>query len=54
VMFFTSEYSFRKLSSNEMQFSRTPLLRETTDVRWVELKRPTRAKAHIKENDHVT
>src|ERR1700737_1427309 len=43
-MFFTSEYSFRKLSSHEMQFSRTPLPSETTDVRWVELKRPTRAK----------
>src|ERR1700730_251684 len=45
-MFFTPEYSFRKLFSNEMQFSRTLLLREATDVRWVRLKRSTRAKAH--------
>ena len=53
-MFFTPEYSFRKLSPNCMPFSRTALLREATDVRWVRLKRSTRATAHIQENDHVS
>ena len=32
-----------------MLFSRTPLLKGATDVRWVTLKRSTRATAHIKE-----
>jgi len=46
VMFFTPEYSFRKLHPYQTQFSRTPFLSEATDVRGVKLKRSTRAKAH--------
>jgi uncharacterized membrane protein len=45
-MFFTPEYSFRKLHPNQVQFSRTPFLSEATDVQGVRLKPPTRAKAH--------
>src|SRR5260370_41103115 len=36
-MFFTPEHSFRKLSSIQMQVSRTPLRKDATDVRWVRL-----------------
>src|SRR6202171_1695169 len=46
---FTAEQSFRKLSSNQMQFSRTRFFKGTTDVRWVRLKRSTRAEcAHLR------
>src|SRR5712692_468710 len=43
----TPEQLFRKLYSRRMQFSRTALLSEATDVRWVTLNCQTRAKAHI-------
>src|SRR5216684_2387810 len=44
---FHREQPFRKLYSRRMQFSRTALLSEATDVRWVTLNCQTRAKAHI-------
>jgi len=54
-MFRAPEHSFRKLSSNHKQTSRTPLREGATDVRWARLKRSTRAAcAHFEENDHVT
>jgi hypothetical protein len=46
-MFFTPEYSFRKLHPNRMPFSRTGFSSDATDGRWVTLKRSTRAKEYI-------
>src|SRR4051794_29828653 len=46
VIFGTHYQPFRKLSCNEMPFSRTPLREGATDLRWVRLNRSTRAKAH--------
>src|SRR5260370_2950175 len=50
VTFHPPEHSFRKLSSNHKQTSRTPLREDATDVRWARLKRSTRAAcAHLGE-----
>src|SRR5260370_21102912 len=50
VTFHPPEHSFRKLSANHKQPSRTRLREDATDVRWARLKRSTRAAcAHLGE-----
>jgi hypothetical protein len=47
VMFFTPEYSFRKLSAIVMRFSRTPFCGDATDGRWVGNTETQPAPRHI-------